>query len=78
MTLSQIDVMKLRLAFGHECNNRKVGQLLLTCQNALGDGDGESEAQHILEGGEDKYTLGAPTLTVPRGTTQYDYNYRCC
>lgn len=27
--------MKLRLAFGHECNRRKVGNLVKTCENVL-------------------------------------------
>ncbi|KAJ8712759.1 hypothetical protein PYW08_008063 [Mythimna loreyi] len=34
-TLTQLDVMKLRLVFGHECNKRKVANLLRTCQKAL-------------------------------------------
>lgn len=34
-SLSQLDVMKLKLAFGHECSKRKIGNLLDTCKNAL-------------------------------------------
>ncbi|CAD0204254.1 unnamed protein product [Chrysodeixis includens] len=30
--------MKLRLAFGHECNRRKVGNLIKTCENAVRGG----------------------------------------
>ncbi|KAG6449741.1 hypothetical protein O3G_MSEX006200 [Manduca sexta] len=35
--LSQLDKMKLRLYFGHECNKRKVGDILDTCKNVLHD-----------------------------------------
>ncbi|CAG4932371.1 unnamed protein product [Colias eurytheme] len=33
--LSQLDKMKLRLLFEHECNKRKVGDLLDSCKNAF-------------------------------------------
>ncbi|KAM3964029.1 seminal metalloprotease 1 [Aphomia sociella] len=33
--LSQLDRMKLRLMFGHECNKRKVGDLMDSCKEAL-------------------------------------------
>ncbi|XP_026727517.1 low choriolytic enzyme-like [Trichoplusia ni] len=39
--LSQLDIMKLRLAFGHECNRRKVGNLVKTCENVLQNSDNE-------------------------------------
>ncbi|XP_052752086.1 seminal metalloprotease 1-like isoform X2 [Galleria mellonella] len=35
--LSQLDKMKLRIIFGHECNRRKVGDLLDSCKDALHD-----------------------------------------
>ncbi|XP_045770580.1 YTH domain-containing protein 1-like isoform X2 [Maniola jurtina] len=40
-TLSQLDKMRLQIYFGHECNKRKVSNLLKTCKNSLGAKRGE-------------------------------------
>ncbi|KAJ8711105.1 hypothetical protein PYW07_008347 [Mythimna separata] len=59
-TLSQLDVMKLRLLFGHECNKRKVANLLRTCQNALRvnstDDDDEDQLNDGSGTNQDWYT----------------------
>lgn len=34
-TLSQLDIMRLNLAFSRECNKRNIGDLLITCKNSL-------------------------------------------
>lgn len=49
--------MKLRLAFGHECNRRKVGNLLKTCENVLhnsieSDNPTETEEHYDHEEGD--------------------------
>lgn len=52
--LSVLDKMKLRLAFKHECNRRKVSKLLGTCINAIqGDDTGGCiSSSGIDNGGE--------------------------
>ncbi|XP_034827841.1 zinc metalloproteinase nas-13-like [Maniola hyperantus] len=49
-TLSQLDKMRLQMYFGHECNKRKVSNLLNTCKKSLGE---KGRGQTGENGGQD-------------------------
>uniref|UniRef100_A0A2A4K3Y9 Metalloendopeptidase n=1 Tax=Heliothis virescens TaxID=7102 RepID=A0A2A4K3Y9_HELVI len=51
--LSEMDLAKIRTAFRHECNKRKVGTLFQTCHNDLNDDDDESKSHGDGESIED-------------------------
>ncbi|RVE54013.1 hypothetical protein evm_001416 [Chilo suppressalis] len=44
--LSSLDKLKLRLIFGHECNKRRVGDLLDSCKLVMSDGSPNSTSKN--------------------------------
>ncbi|XP_068623697.1 low choriolytic enzyme-like [Battus philenor] len=53
-SLSQLDKMKLRLLFGHECNKRDVDNLMDTCKMAIHRDVDKKKAQDSLESSKSK------------------------